>query len=150
MMDVKDGKVLDALPLGAGTDGAVFNPATMEAFSSQGDGTLTIIKEKSPTSFEVEQTVTTPVRAKTLTLDAKTGHVLLITAEYAAPPAPAPGATPPPGGRGGRGGAMVPDSFMIVVFVTYKLGAGASACQRRAGFFERLAGGSACPTHFPA
>jgi DNA-binding beta-propeller fold protein YncE len=115
MMDVKDGKILDALPLGAGTDGAVFNPTTMEAFSSQGDGTLTIIKEKSPTSFEVEQTVTTPMRAKTLTLDAKTGHVLLITAEYAAPPAPAPGAPPPPAGRGGRGGAMVPDSFMIVV-----------------------------------
>ncbi len=112
MMSVKDGKVLEALPIGAGSDGAVFNPNTLEAFSSQGDGTLTIIKEKSPTSFEVEQTVTTPMRAKTLTLDAKTGNVLLITAEYGAPPAPAPGA---PAGRGGRGGPMIPDSFMIVV-----------------------------------
>jgi DNA-binding beta-propeller fold protein YncE len=108
IMSAKDGKIIDALPLGAGTDGAVFNPKTMEAFSSQGDGTLTVIKENSPTSFVVEQTVTTPVRAKTLTLDAKTNHILLITAEYAPPPADAPK------GRAGRG-PMVPDTFSIVV-----------------------------------
>ena len=52
-----------------GSDGAVFNPKTMEAFSSQGDGTLTIVKENSPTSFVVEQTLQTMPRAKTLTLD---------------------------------------------------------------------------------
>jgi DNA-binding beta-propeller fold protein YncE len=112
IMNAADGKIITTLPLGAGTDGAVFNPKTMEAFSSQGDGTLTVIKENSPTSFVVEQTVKTPVRAKTLTLDNKTDHILLITAEFAPPPAPA---TPPaPGGRGGRG-VMVPDSFSIVV-----------------------------------
>jgi DNA-binding beta-propeller fold protein YncE len=110
MMSAKDGKILDALPLGAGTDGAVFNPKTMEAFSSQGDGTLTVIKENSPTSFVVEQTVTTPARAKTLTLDSKTDHILLITAEYTPPPA-----TPPPGAKGGGRGQMVPDTFSIVV-----------------------------------
>jgi DNA-binding beta-propeller fold protein YncE len=109
IMGAKDGKIIDALPLGAGTDGAVFNPKTMEAFSSQGDGTLTIVKENSPTSFVVEQTVATPVRAKTLTLDSKTDHIVLITAEYTPPPA-----TPPPGGRAGRG-QMVPDTFSIVV-----------------------------------
>ncbi len=110
IMSAKDGKIIDALPLGAGTDGAVFNPATMEAFSSQGDGTLTVIKENSPTSFVVEQTVTTPVRAKTLTLDSKTNQILLITAEYTPPPA-----TPPPGSKGGGRGQMVPDTFSIVV-----------------------------------
>jgi DNA-binding beta-propeller fold protein YncE len=109
IMTAKDGKIIDALPLGAGTDGAVFNPKTMEAFSSKGDGTLTVVKENSPTSFVVEQTVTTPVRAKTLTLDAKTNQIVLITAEYTPPPA-----TPPPGGRAGRG-QMVPDTFSIVV-----------------------------------
>ena len=36
ILKAEDGKILDALPLGAGTDGAVFNPATLEAFSSQG------------------------------------------------------------------------------------------------------------------
>jgi hypothetical protein len=113
MMNSDDGKIIAALPLGAGTDGAVFNPATMEAFSSQGDGTLTVIKENNPTTFVVEQTVRTPVRAKTLTLDSKTNNILLITAEFAPPPA-AP-ATPPAGGRGGGRGAMVPDSFSILV-----------------------------------
>lgn len=110
IMGAKDGKIIDALPLGAGTDGAVFNPKTMEAFSSQGDGTLTVVKENSPTSFVVEQTVTTPVRAKTLTLDSKTDHILLITAEFTPPPA-----TPPPGGRGRGRGQMVPDTFSIIV-----------------------------------
>ena len=113
MLNADDGKFIAALPLGAGTDGAVFNPATMEAFSSQGDGTLTVIKENNPTTFVVEQTVTTPVRAKTLTLDSKTNNILLITAEFAAPPAPT--APPAAGGRGGGRGAMVPDTFSIVV-----------------------------------
>jgi len=53
MLKASDGTVLDAQPIGDGTDGALFNPATMEAFSSNRDGTLTVIKEKSPTSFDV-------------------------------------------------------------------------------------------------
>ncbi|WP_395089023.1 hypothetical protein [Armatimonas sp.] len=61
-------------------------PKTGECFSSQGDGTLTVIKEKSPTSFEVTQTLKTLPRAKTLTLDSKTGKILLIAAEYGAAP----------------------------------------------------------------
>jgi DNA-binding beta-propeller fold protein YncE len=109
IVNAKTGNIITALPIGVGSDGAVFNPATMEAFSSQGDGTLTVIKESSPTSFAVEQTVATPVRARTLTLDAKTGHIILITAEYG--PAPAPTT---PGGRPGRP-PMIPGSFEIVV-----------------------------------
>ena len=83
-----------------GCDGATFNPETMEAFSSQGDGTLTVIKENSPTSFAVEQTVVTPARAKTITLDTKTGNLYLITAEYG--PTPAPPAPPPEQSAGRR------------------------------------------------
>jgi len=109
VLNAADGKVITTLPIGTGTDGAVFNPATMEAFSSQGDGTLTVVKENGPASFVVEQTVQTMTTAKTLTLDSKTGHILLIAAEFSAP------ATPPPaGGRGGRG-TMAPDSFSILV-----------------------------------
>ncbi len=57
VMDARNGKILTTLPIGSGVDGAGFMPETMEAFSSQGDGTLTVIREKSPTAFEVEQTV---------------------------------------------------------------------------------------------
>jgi DNA-binding beta-propeller fold protein YncE len=103
-----DGKFITSLPIGNGVDGAVFNPETLEAFSSQGDGTLTVIKENSPTSFVVEQTVQTIQSAKTLTLDGKTGHILLIAAEFGPPPAVAAGERP-------RRGALVPDSFRILV-----------------------------------
>jgi hypothetical protein len=109
ILNASDGKIIATLPIGQGTDGAVFNPRTMEAFSSQGDGTLTIVKEKSPTDFVVEQNLETMKTAKTLTLDAKTGHILLIAADFGAPPNP-----PPAGGRAGRG-QMVPDSFSILV-----------------------------------
>lgn len=109
MLDANTGKYLADLPIGRGCDGAVFNPKTGECFSSQGDGTLTIIKEKSPTSFEVAQTLKTLPGAKTLTLDSKTSKILLIAAEYGAAPTTAGGA-----GRPGRG-ALVPGSFSILV-----------------------------------
>jgi len=120
MLNSDDGKILAALPIGTGTDGATFNPKTMEAFSSNGDGTLTIIKENSPTSFVVEQNLKTMPRAKTLTLDGKTGHILLITAEYGPPPAPpadAPKDGAPKDGAPKKGGRapMLPDSFSILV-----------------------------------
>ncbi|MBI3491099.1 MAG: hypothetical protein HY047_04830 [Acidobacteria bacterium] len=108
ILNAETGKVITTLPIGAGVDGAAFNPQTLEAFSSQGDGTLTVIKENSPTSFAVEQTVKTISSAKTMTLDTKTNQLFLIAAEYGPP------ATPPPaGGRGGRG-AMIADSFQIL------------------------------------
>jgi DNA-binding beta-propeller fold protein YncE len=115
ILSADDGKILATLPIGNGVDGGGFNPATMEAFSSQGDGTLTIIKENSPTRFEVEQTVKTMRGAKTCTLDSKTNQILLITAEYTAP-ATAPAtqsAAEQPRRRGGRG-QMVPGSFTIL------------------------------------
>lgn len=115
VMNASDGKVITALPIGAGVDGTLFNPATMEAFSSQGDGTLTVVKESSPTSFAVTQTVKTMTRAKTLTLDTKTNHVLLIAAEFTPPPAPAADAPAPAAGRGRGRGQLVPDSFTILV-----------------------------------
>ena len=121
ILSATDGHIIADLPIGVGCDGATFNPATMEVFSSQGDGTLTVIKEESPTSFSVEQTVPTPARAKTLTLDPKTNQIYSITAEYGptpAAPAPAAGATPPSGVpaymRGPRP-PMIPGSFQILV-----------------------------------
>jgi DNA-binding beta-propeller fold protein YncE len=135
IMDATNGTILDTLPIHAGVDAAEFNPNTLEAFSSQGDGTLTVIKENSPTSFAVEQTVTTMQGARTSTLDSKTNRILLVTTEYLAPttaPAAAgasggaaPGGAPAGGapagrggGRGGRGGGRgtpAPDGFTIVV-----------------------------------
>ena len=108
VLNASDGRILAALPIGSGNDAAEFNPNTMEAFSSQADGTLAIVKEDSPTAFSLEQTVRTKAGAKTLTIDTKTNHILLITADFTPPPAPAPGERP------GRP-QMVPGSFSILV-----------------------------------
>ncbi len=106
VVNADDGKVLATLPIGRGTDGGGFNPATMEAFSSQRDGTLTIIKETSPTSFAVEQTVQTKAGCKTSSLDTKNNRIVLICTEsapQAAPATPAPATEEPGQRRGGRG-----------------------------------------------
>ncbi len=125
ILDAENGRILASLPIGSGTDGAAFNPNTMEAFSSQGDGTLTVIKESAPDSFAVEQTVATKVGAKTCTLDVNTGQIYLITAEYGPLPAPeaapaaqtqpANGQAPGQGPRRPRRGPMLPGSFTILV-----------------------------------
>jgi DNA-binding beta-propeller fold protein YncE len=107
IMNARDGKILKTLPIGAGVDGAGFLDNTKEAFSSQGDGTLTVIQEKSPTEFVVEQTVKTMPSSKTMAIDRKTNHILLIGAEFGPAPAVAPGERP-------KRGPLVPDSFTIL------------------------------------
>ena len=54
ILNAQDGMIIATLPLAGSSDGAVFNPKTMEAFSTHGNGTLTVIKENSPSSFVVE------------------------------------------------------------------------------------------------
>ena len=82
ILNAADGKILETLPTGRAVEVGGFNPQTMEAFSSQGDGTLTIIKEKNPASFMVEQTVATFSHARTCTLDAKTNNIILVAPEH--------------------------------------------------------------------
>jgi hypothetical protein len=82
----------------------------MEAWSSQRDGTLTIIKEKSPTDFAVEQTVQTKTGCKTSSLDTKNNVIVLTCTERMAQAtnvAPAVVTNTPAierRGRGNRGG----------------------------------------------
>jgi hypothetical protein len=121
ILSAADGHIISTLPTGAGCDGAEFNADTGEAISSQGDGTLTVIKAGADGQYAVEQTVQTKAGARTSTLDAKTGRVILITADMqpapaqpAPAPAPAGGDQPAPRPRRGRG-VMVPGSFTIVV-----------------------------------
>jgi DNA-binding beta-propeller fold protein YncE len=109
IMNADDGRILTKLPLAGGSDGAVFNPATMEAFSTHGNGTLTVVKETNPTTFEVEQNLQTMNGARTVTLDAKTNHILTMSIERG----PAP--PPPPGGGRGTPGTPIPGSFSILV-----------------------------------
>jgi DNA-binding beta-propeller fold protein YncE len=109
ILSARDGKILTSLPLAGGSDGAAFNAKTMEAFSTHGNGTLTVVKENSPTSFEVEQNLQTMNGARTITFDSKTDRILTMSQERG----PAP--PPPPGGGRGPQGPVVPGSFTILM-----------------------------------
>jgi hypothetical protein len=109
ILSAADGKIFTALPLAGGSDGAAFNPTTREAFSTHGNGTLTIVKETTPTTFEVEQNLQTMNGARTITFDGATSHIFTMSDERG--PAPPP---PPGGGRAARG-AAIPGSFTILM-----------------------------------
>jgi hypothetical protein len=109
IVNAENGNIITTLPTGVGVDTVCFNPKTMEAISAENGGTMTFIKENSPTSFSVEQTLQTMPVAKTVAFDSKTGHLFTMSAEYE--PA-APGAPPGPAGRPARG-PMVPGSFSV-------------------------------------
>ena len=104
ILSAADGKIITTLPIGKGVDGAGFNPGTMEAFSTQGDGTLTVIGENSSTSFVVEQNLATKAGARTMTVDTRTNRIFTVTGDF----------MPLPAGQRGRP-QMAPDSFSVIV-----------------------------------
>jgi DNA-binding beta-propeller fold protein YncE len=108
VLSAKNGKILAKLPAAGPSDGAIFNPATMEAYSTQGSGVLTIVKENSPTSFEIEQNLQTMNGARTIAFDPKTQHIFTMADERG----PAP--PPPPGGGRGRA-PVIPGTFTILM-----------------------------------
>jgi len=101
VMDADSGRVVAALPTGAGTDASVFDPSTQNAFASAGGcGTLTIIHEDSPDHFRVLDDVPTASGARTMALDEKTHDVLLVTARR---------------GHGATYRELLPDTFVVLV-----------------------------------
>ena len=109
VMDASSGKVVAELPIGAGPDAAAFDPETNLAFSSNGEGTLTVIHQDSADKYSVVENVPTQRGARTMALDPKTHNIFLATAQYGPPPA-ATAERPNPRG------AMLPNSFVILVF----------------------------------
>jgi len=81
VIDADNGTQIASLPIGARTDGAAFDSNMRRAFSSNGDGTLTVIAEKGPNSFVVLGTVPTMLGARTMTVDPKTGRLYLVAAD---------------------------------------------------------------------
>jgi DNA-binding beta-propeller fold protein YncE len=89
VMNAESGKVITTLPIGQGVDANGFDPGTGLAFSSNGDGTLTVVQEDKPGKFKVVENVKTQRGARTMALDLKTHNVLLPVADFG----PAPEAT---------------------------------------------------------
>jgi DNA-binding beta-propeller fold protein YncE len=108
VMNAKNGKVIQTLPIGDHVDGTTFDPESGNIFVSCGDGTLNVIHEDSPDKYTVVENVQTEEGAKTLAFDSKTGRVFLSTAKRE--PAPTPTKDDPKPHR-----KIVPGSFHILV-----------------------------------
>jgi hypothetical protein len=97
------GKIVATPTIGDGPDAAAFDPGTNLFFSSNGEGTLTVIHQDSPDKFTVIDNVATKRSARTMGLDLKTHTIFLPVAEFD-PPAP-----------GERRGKMKPGTFGVLV-----------------------------------
>jgi DNA-binding beta-propeller fold protein YncE len=107
--DFVNGKVVTTVPIGRGPDAVRYDPGTGLIFASNGEGTLTVVKQESPDKYTVVETVPTARRARTMELDPKTHHVFVVTAEFGPAPAPTkerPRPRPP----------VIPGTFMVLEF----------------------------------
>ncbi len=108
ILDAGTGRLLGTAAIGPAPDGAVFEAKTGRVFTSNRDGTLTVLGEGPPGVFAALQTVRTAPGARTLALDERTGRLYLPSARFGAAPAPTP-AVPEPRAP------MIPESFGVVV-----------------------------------
>jgi DNA-binding beta-propeller fold protein YncE len=87
ILDAENGKIITTLPIGENVDGCAFDPELKRAYSSNGDGTMTVVQEENANSFKVVETVKTQEGARTICVSTKTHHAYLPTAEYGETPA---------------------------------------------------------------
>ena len=80
VLDADSGRIVATPMIGKGTDACVYDPDTGLAFSSNVDGTLTIVREDSKAQYAVAENVTTQEGARTMALDPKTHNLFLVTA----------------------------------------------------------------------
>jgi DNA-binding beta-propeller fold protein YncE len=99
VVDMKSGKVITTVPIGAGVDAVAYDPVLKLIFCSNGDGTTTIIQQESADQYKVVQTLGTQYRAKTMALDKKTHKIYLSVADFQ------------PGTRN-----IIPDTFTVLVY----------------------------------
>jgi DNA-binding beta-propeller fold protein YncE len=94
VLDAETGKKIASFPTGSGTDAAGFDENAKLVFFSNGEGNITVIREKSPDEYEPLEAVVTQQSAKTMTIDKKTGKILLPAATVVSTPAADPGQKP--------------------------------------------------------
>ncbi len=99
VVDINSGKVITTVPIGAGVDAVVYDPASQLIFCSNGDGTTTIIKQESADNYSVIQTLQTQQRAKTMAFDKTTRKLYLSAPQFE------------PGTRN-----IIPNSFAVLVY----------------------------------
>ena len=107
VVEAGTGKILETLPIGAHSDAAAFDPGTNAAFSSNRDGTLTVITPSTPAPYQVAQTVQTLPTARTMAFDPETHQIYLVAAET-------DGISPPTDSRPFPHPHIKPNSFMVL------------------------------------
>ena len=108
VLDSDSGKLITTVVSGEDPDGLVFDPTTSRIFTSNPDGTITIIQQDTPDKYTPRQTVKTEVGCKTIALDTKTGRVVTSAPQFGPKPAPVKGGPKPKA-------PVVPNSFQVVV-----------------------------------
>ncbi|HET9742725.1 MAG TPA: YncE family protein [Terriglobales bacterium] len=109
IVDGNSGKVITTQKIGRGVDATAFDKGVQQAYSSNGEGNITVIKENSPTDFSEVATVPTKRGARTMSVDEKTHNLVTVTADFEPAPEPAPG-------QQRQRPKMVPDSFVVLVY----------------------------------
>lgn len=89
VMDSGSGKVITALPIGDRVDAVAFDPENKLIFASNGDGTISVIRQKSADEYESAGQIQTQKSAKTMAFDPKSKRLFLSAAEMETAPAAA-------------------------------------------------------------
>lgn len=106
VLDYETGKIVSKVPIGDGCDGVAFDAGRRLIFTSNGEGTMTVVKENSATDFKVLENVKTKKSARTITADQTSHLVYLLAADFEPLPANAPEKTRP---------KMVAGTFQVLV-----------------------------------
>ncbi|HEU0173168.1 MAG TPA: YncE family protein [Blastocatellia bacterium] len=106
--DYQSGKVVATEPIGAGVDGAAFDPATGDVFASNADGTLTVIHQDDPDKYHIVENVQTAQGARNMGLDPTTHRLFVVSAKFGPPPAASTATN-------SRRPTVTPGSFMMMV-----------------------------------
>ena len=106
VVDAGSGKILDVVGIGKGSDAALYDPERKLAFSSNGEGNLSVVGQGSDGHYLLLQTLPTARGARTMTLNPLSHELYLVTAE------PDPAAAPDPQHPGRL--HYKPDSFVVL------------------------------------
>jgi hypothetical protein len=109
IVDGNSGKVIATEKIGKGVDATAFDKGVSQAYSSNGEGNITVVKEQSPDSFSVVETVPTKRSARTMAVDEKTHDLITVGADFEKAPEQAPG-------QPRQRPKMVPGSFVVLVY----------------------------------
>jgi YVTN family beta-propeller protein len=107
--DYKNGRVVATVPVGRGVDGGGYDPVSRDAYTSNGEGTITIVHQDTPDTYHVVENVTTAQGARTMTIDLATHRVYTLGAKYGPVPAESTATNPR------RRPPILPGTFMVIV-----------------------------------